>query len=133
MTGTRGPGSHVPRAIWVACGAVSFGLGMIGILLPLLPTTPFLIVAAWTFGKGSPALRHRLMDHPRVGGALRDWEAHGAIARRDKALACVSMAVILGIGSLVKLPPSILGLQALVLAGAMLFILTRPGPGGQDE
>ncbi|WP_299655787.1 YbaN family protein [uncultured Jannaschia sp.] len=133
MNGTPKAANHVPRAVWVACGAVSLGLGMIGVLLPLIPTTPFLIVAAWAFGKGSPALRRRLMDHPRVGGALRDWEAHGAIATRYKVFACISMAVVLGLGLLVKLPPSILGLQALVLVGAMLFILTRPSPGGQGE
>lgn len=129
MIGTSIIANRVTQTVWVALGATFLGLGAIGILLPLLPTTPFLIAAVWAFGKGSPALRQRLLDHPRVGKPLRDWEAQRAIAPRYKVLACVSMAMLLALSLLAGISSPVLALQASVLALAMLFVLTRSNPG----
>ena len=128
MIGTNNTINRAPRTIWVMLGTVFLGLAMIGILLPLLPTTPFLIAAAWAFGKGSPALRQRLIDRPRFGAGLRDWETQRAIAPRNKMLACISMAAVLALSLIAGLSSAIVALQAALITLAMAFILTRPNP-----
>lgn len=118
QAGRRAP---LPRALWTA-----LGLGALGAVLPLLPTTPFAILAALAFGRGSPRLRRWLLRHRRFGPAIRDWEARGAIARPAKRLACVAMAATLGVGALVGLPGHLLAIQAACVGAAAAFVLTRP-------
>lgn len=119
----RGP---LPRALWTALGMLALGLGALGAVLPLLPTTPFAILAALAFGRGSPRLRRWLVGHRRFGPAVRDWEARGAIARPAKRLACAAMAAALVAGVLVGLPGPLLAIQAACMAAAAAFVLTRP-------
>ncbi|TNC73280.1 YbaN family protein [Rubellimicrobium roseum] len=114
------------RLLWCATGYVALGLGIVGILLPVLPTTPFVILAAFAFSRGSPRMRARLEEHRHFGPAIRDWEARGAIRPRHKAAACMAMAVSLLGAVLLALPPAVLAMQALALAGAGAFVLTRP-------
>jgi uncharacterized membrane protein YbaN (DUF454 family) len=116
----------LPRALWTALGAVALALGALGVALPLLPTTPFVIVAALAFGRGSPRLRRWLLRHRRFGPAIRDWEARGAIARPAKRLACAAMAAALALSALIGLPGHVLAIQAACLGGAAAFVLTRP-------
>ena len=68
------------RHFYIVAGWMSVGLGIIGILLPLLPTTPLLILAAFLFSKGSPRARAWLIDHAHLGPPIRRWEEEGAIA-----------------------------------------------------
>ncbi|TWO71111.1 DUF454 domain-containing protein [Caenimonas sedimenti] len=68
------------RTLAVACVA----LGMIGVVLPGLPTVPFLLVAAWAGGKGWPQLEAWLLAHPRYGASIRQWRERGAVPRRAK-------------------------------------------------
>ena len=79
------------RFLWSVFGVACVGLGALGIVLPLLPTTPFLLLAAFAFGKSSPRLHHWIMTHPRLGPPLHNWKAHGAIGRRAKAMAISMM------------------------------------------
>jgi uncharacterized membrane protein YbaN (DUF454 family) len=116
---------------WTGLGAVSLALGVIGIALPLLPTTPFILLAAFAFARGSPRLRHWLETHRRFGPPIRDWERYGAVAPRAKRLAAALMALTFVIPLLAGLPPAALAVQAACLAGAAAFVLTRPdGPPG---
>lgn len=112
--------------LWTALGLCCVALGLLGVVLPLLPTTPFMLLAAFAFGRGSPRLRRWLVGHPRFGPAIRRWEADGAIAPRHKALACGMMAVSLAIGLAAGLPRTALLVQAVCIAGAAAFVLTRP-------
>ena len=114
------------RALWIAAGVLSLALGIVGAVLPLLPTVPFLLLAAFSFARGSDRLHHWLIHHPRLGPPIRDWQARGAIGRRAKWLASLSMAVAFGASLALGLRPTILAVQAAALAGAALFIWTRP-------
>lgn len=113
--------------LWTLLGLCCVGLGLLGVALPLLPTTPFMLLAAFAFGRGSPRLRAWVIGHPRFGPAVRRWEADGAISRRHKIYACVGMAASLGVGLASGLPRTALAVQAACLAGAATFVLTRPG------
>jgi uncharacterized membrane protein YbaN (DUF454 family) len=81
------------RALYFSVGAVSLVLGVIGAFLPLLPTVPFLILAAFGFGRSHPATERWLLDHPRFGTAIRSWREHRAISRTGKLAATAAFAL----------------------------------------
>jgi uncharacterized membrane protein YbaN (DUF454 family) len=72
------------RIVWIVGGTLSVGVGVAGIVLPLVPTTPFVILAAWCFARSSPELRDRLANSRLLGPSLRNWERDRAIARSSK-------------------------------------------------
>jgi uncharacterized protein len=74
-------------------GWLSFALGVIGAFLPILPTTPFLILSAYLFSKSSPRFHTWLLDLPWAGGAIKDWEKNRVIRPRAKIL-CTIMLII---------------------------------------
>ncbi|MFK7876045.1 MAG: YbaN family protein [Paracoccaceae bacterium] len=115
-----------PNPFWTCAGLLALGVGIIGIVLPLLPTTPLVLLAAFCFGKGSPRLRAWLHEHKRFGPMIEDWQSHGAISGRAKRMAVIAMAATLTVSVLLGLPGYVLLIQALCLTGAASFILTRP-------
>lgn len=126
---TRRTAAHpVIRAAWLVAGGIFVGLGALGAVLPLLPTTPFLLVAAFAFARGSDRLHAWLLGHRRFGPLIRDWQAHGAISVATKRLSVAVMAMTpflsLGLGA----PGWTIALQVIVLTGSATFILTRPTP-----
>lgn len=114
------------RHLWIALGGLALLLGTIGIFLPVLPTTPFVLLAAFAFAKGSPKLRHWLVTHHIFGPIIADWEARGAIATRYKIFACSMMATAFIASLAAGFSMLILAIQALCLCGAASYILTRP-------
>lgn len=119
------------RPIYFSFGLLFLGLAIIGAVLPLLPTVPFMLLAAFCFARGSDRFHRWLVHHPRFGPAIRDWQAHGAISRRGKQAAVAAIAATVGMSLLVGLPAHALAIQAVVLTGVVAFILTRPdGPRG---
>ena len=117
------------RIIWFALGAMALALGALGVILPVLPTTPFIILAAFAFGKSSPALAAWLENSRSFGPIIADWRAHGAIAPRYKVIAVGMMAAVFALSLILRASGTILLIQAVCLGGAALFILTRPhGP-----
>lgn len=78
--------------LWRTLALLLLALGIIGAFLPLLPTVPFLIAAAWCAGKGWPRLESWMLNHPVFGHSIRQWRAHGAVPRRAKWLASMMMA-----------------------------------------
>ena len=119
----------VARPLWFALGTLALALGAIGIVLPVLPTTPFVILAAFAFGKGSPRIAAAIEAHHLFGPIIADWRANGAIAPRYKAIALCMMGAVLVVSFVAGFSWLVIGIQALCVAGAATFILTRPsGP-----
>ncbi|WP_210530428.1 YbaN family protein [Rubellimicrobium arenae] len=114
------------RLLWNVLGYVALVLGIIGIALPLLPTTPFILLAAFAFGKGSPRMRRMLEESRYFGPAIRDWEARGAIRPRHKAMACLLMGGSLVASVLLGLGVGLIVVQGAVLLTVMGYLLTRP-------
>jgi uncharacterized membrane protein YbaN (DUF454 family) len=81
------------RWAWWLLAYVSLGLGIIGIVVPGLPTVPFVLLSAYAAARGSQRLHARLLADRRFGPMIRDWQAHGAVSRRAKWLATAMMAV----------------------------------------
>lgn len=88
--------NRLQRAGYVLAGATCVGLGGLGLFLPGLPTTPFLLLASWCFGRSSPRLHQALLRSQRFGPMIRNWERHRAIPRRVRNLAvgCVSLVLV---------------------------------------
>lgn len=116
------------RFVWITAGTISVGLGIVGIVLPLLPTTPFVILAAWCFAKSSPELRDRLVNSRLLGPSLRNWERERAIARRAKVSASALMTFVVLLSVALQVPTWIIVIQVLVAACVLTFLWTRPEP-----
>lgn len=114
------------RLIWILAGFGALALGVIGIALPLLPTVPFLLLAAFCFARSSERLHDWLVHHPKLGPPIQNWRDHGAISRRAKWAASVSILAAFGISLALGVKPVFLGIQALVLIAVSVFIWTRP-------
>ena len=115
------------RWIWTAGGIEALGLGLIGIVLPIMPTVPFLLLAAFCFSRSSERLHNWLLRHPVLGPPIESWNRSGAISRRSKQLATGSMLAAFAISLALGLRPLILIIQGVVLCSVALFIWTRPG------
>ena len=122
-SGTR---SRLGRAFWFAIGSIALILGTIGIVLPVLPTTPFAILAAFAFGKSSPAVEAWLERNRYFGPIIADWRANGVIAPRYKSIAVVMMCGAFIMSIALSVAPIVLIVEAVCLSGAALFVLTRP-------
>ena len=120
--------NHVARIAWLLIGAVALALGSLGIVLPLLPTTPFLLVAAFAFARSSNRLHTWLVEHDVFGALIRNWRDHGAISRRAKIVALLTMGAVLVISWLHGVPTTVLIVQALVLSASGAFVASRPSP-----
>jgi hypothetical protein len=81
------------RAFWIGAGAVCLLLGVVGLLLPLLPTTPFVLLAAGCFARGSERCERWLLEHPYFGPKVRDWRENRAVPRAAKWWATLAMAL----------------------------------------
>ena len=114
------------RVIWFSFGILALVLGAIGVVLPLLPTTPFVILAAFAFGKSSATFESWLLSSPTFGPIIADWRASGAIAPRFKMLAIGMMGALFMLSLAMDVSGRILGIQLVCLGAAAAFILTRP-------
>lgn len=112
--------------IWAALGLICVGLGVIGIVLPILPTVPFMLLAAFFFARSSERLHNWLITHPTFGPPIVDWNERGAINPRVKRIATVSIVVVYGISLALGLKLWLLLLQAAILGAVLTFIWSRP-------
>lgn len=90
------PVSAVKRAVLVTVGCSALGLGIAGIPLPLLPTTPFLLLAAWCFVRSSPRLHAWLLNHRVLGSYIKGYLVYKAISRRAKIVSVTLLWITIG-------------------------------------
>ncbi len=114
------------RYIWAFFGLICVGLAIVGVVLPLLPTVPFLLLAAYFFARSSERLHSWLVSHKMFGPLILDWQTNGAINTKAKRLSTVSIVLIFVLSLIIGLRPLILGIQAVVLGCVLFFIWTRP-------
>lgn len=114
------------RVMWFIVGSVALALAVVGILLPVLPTTPFVLLSVFAYGKCAPRFAASLERSRFFGATLANWRTHGAIARRHKALAVFMMASVFGVSLLMAVATPVLVLQAVCMTAAAAFILSRP-------
>ena len=114
------------RWLWVVLGLLSVGVGMLGVFLPLIPTVPLMLLAAFFFARSSERLHAWLLNHPVFGPGIEDWQRSGAIGQSAKIWATVSIGIAFLIPLWIGLRPVILIIQAVVLGAVLIFIWTRP-------
>jgi hypothetical protein len=115
----------VVRAVYLSVGILCVGLGAVGAVLPVLPTTPFLILALAAFARSSARLERWLLEHERFGPRLVAWRAHRVIPLPVKLTARGSMAASLAIMALTTSWHAVAGAAAVMAIGA-IYIATRP-------
>lgn len=104
-----------------------------GVALPVLPTAPFLLLAAWSASHHSPELEARLLANPRVGPHIRAWREERALSRRAKRNALIGLAVsYLVTWFVVPLLAVKIGV-GIILAAVAVFLATRPAPLGRER
>ena len=119
------------RVFWLAVGILALALGCLGVVLPLLPTTPFVLVAAFAFANSSNRLHQWLLDHNIFGPLIANWQRYGAISRSAKVLSLLSMGAVLVISLVMAVPAFVIVVQAVVVGACALFIVSRPLPPGE--
>ena len=115
------------KIIYLLLGHLCLVLGIIGAFLPILPTTPFLLLAAFLYSKSSSKLHNWIIGHKYLGAPLKDWQERGVIGMRAKILATTMIGLVL----ILRIPTLhiVLGIKifaSVVLVSVLVFIWTRP-------
>lgn len=117
------------RVLFFIGGWVSLILGCIGIILPLLPTTPFILLAAYCFSRSSERLHQWLTTHPQMGPLIQDWQQDGSICKTAKTKATVLIVGTFAVTfAVVNVGLMLTGLILLMGISVLSFIWTRPVP-----
>lgn len=121
---TRRP--WIARLLWRTLAVACVALGLIGVVVPGLPTVPFLLVAAWAAGRGWPALERWLLAHPRYGPPIRQWREGGVVPRRAKWAASLMMLASAAVLLFTPAPAALkIGLP-LFMAAVAFWLWRRP-------
>jgi uncharacterized membrane protein YbaN (DUF454 family) len=112
--------------LWRLLACLMLVLAAIGVALPVLPTVPFLLVAAWAAGRGWPALEVWLLSHPRYGPDIRRWRERGAVPRRAKWLSSLMMLGSAVLVVLSGLPLAVKWAVPLGMGAVALWLWGRP-------
>lgn len=114
------------QLLWRLLALAALALGFIGIFLPVMPTVPFVLLAAWAAGRGWPQLEVWLLNHPRYGTPIREWREYGAVSRRAKWLACTMMAGSAAMLWFAQVPTWLRGTLYALLLIVAVWLCTRP-------
>ncbi len=123
------------RLIYIACGWLFVVIGVIGIVTPLLPSTPFLLLAAGFFARSSDHFHQWLLTHPKLGQPILDWQKNGVISTKAKLLATV-LIVSNAVFPLFIVKNMIVALKlavGVVMTGVLVFIWSRPSQGKAES
>lgn len=117
----------IKKALYVSVGIVSLTLGIIGLFLPLLPTTCFVLLSGFCFSKGSDRMHNWILNHKRFGPSIRDWRAHGVIRVPIKCWASLMIFISgLVIWMIPKVPLFVQIGMSVFFVGLVAFIWSRP-------
>lgn len=116
------------RWAWWLLAYVALGLGLVGIVVPGLPTVPFVLLSAYAAARGSTRLHARLLADPSFGPMIRDWQSQGAVSRRGKwaATVAMSLAAVVMFVTAPKAWMAATGTTIMILVAAWLW--RRPEP-----
>ncbi len=115
------------RIVYLIFGHIFFVLGVAGAFLPILPTTPFLLLATLFYSKSSPKFYHWIIEHPIIGKPVRDWNESGVIRPWAKILATIMiLSVIVLKFQKLNIPENLKIIFSIILIGVLIFIWTRP-------
>ncbi|MCF4174690.1 YbaN family protein [Vibrio sp. McD22-P3] len=123
MTNTISP---VKRLFWNTLGVVSVILGVVGIVLPLLPTTPFLLLASASFFRGSPQFHDWLLSHRKLGPIISDWENDRCIKRSVRTKGAIFIVLSFAISILIVQPVWLKVVLFTLFIGVFTFFLRIP-------
>lgn len=116
------------KYVWIGLGWLFVILGVVGIVLPLLPTTPFLLLAAICFSRGSQRMHDWLINHPKLGPPIVNWQTSRTISRSIKVVATLTMAALLALSVYMDIDQRILGLQGVILILVATFLWRQKEP-----
>jgi uncharacterized membrane protein YbaN (DUF454 family) len=116
------------RILWLLAGLTAVAVAAVGVVVPLLPTTPFLLVAAFAFARSSERLTKWLREHGTFGPLINNWHRDGSIDRKAKRAAIIVIVATPVITWLLEAPLWVVASQIVVLSASAIFILTRPSP-----
>ncbi|GJM12528.1 MAG: hypothetical protein DHS20C12_09310 [Pseudohongiella sp.] len=117
---------RLQKLLWLVLAYGTLALGLVGAVLPVLPTTPFLLVAVWAGSHASSKFKWWLLRHKRFGPGLRDWYRDGAIAKPAKYTAVTVIAMSWLIIIMTGSPTGVVVFTGLLLASCSVFLLSRP-------
>ena len=118
---------NIKRYLLITAGIISLVFGIVGVALPLLPTTPFVLLAAVCFSQSSPRFHNWLVNHPTFGPLINDWQQYGAIKPPAKRAATFGIVVVGGLSLYLVKPPYVATILIVcVFVGVLGFIWTRP-------
>lgn len=120
----------IARALYFSLGVVSAGLGIVGMVTPVMPGVIFLILASWLFARSSPRLERWILDHPRYGPLVREWREHGVIPRRAKLIAYASFVLSLIVMTAVGVPVIAIAVTAVALVALTVWMAQQPEVAG---
>ena len=118
--------AQVRRLLWRLLAILFLAMAVLGVLLPILPTVPFLLAAAWAAGRGWPALEQWLLAHPRYGESIRQWRSGGIVPRRGKWAATLMMACSAILLLFTQAPLALKTGVPIVMATVALWLWSRP-------
>lgn len=111
---------------WRVAAILFFIIALIGVPLPGLPTVPFLLLSAWSAGKGWPRLERWLLQHPQFGPPIRRWREHGVISRKAKCLASFMISLSMSLLWLSAAPRLLAAILTCTVALVLLWLWRRP-------
>jgi hypothetical protein len=126
---------RVVRLLCIGAGSVSLGLGIVGVFLPLLPTTPFLLLAAFCYARGSKRFYFMLLNHPRLGPFITNYKERRGIPRRTKMVALSVLWISISVSAVFVVPPGLWTVVLFAIAvGVTIHLIIFPTlPGSSDN
>jgi uncharacterized membrane protein YbaN (DUF454 family) len=123
----------LPKPVWMVVGIFFSGLGIAGIILPMMPGLVFFILASYCFAKGSPKLLRKLLSHPHIGPQIMDWKRGKGMRMRTKLLAIALVTLSLSFSAVFMVKPLyvkwIIFISIIAIDGYILSVKTRKDEG----